>query len=294
MVDCRSWPNTGLSLKNCPNQSLIFSELATLKWLSWVIFCSVILSSCSSVLTEKEIGFIPLYRNDHFQYIPNETLNYEVHAGLLRVGEVKIWVEPELQQIHQKTCVQIKAEAASRKGLAFISKIRHNWSAWIDTGSGRTLKMDRSVVENGYFADQVVNFFPDSNLITQQANHKEGKPISRFRSQPDQMYDLMNVIWQFRYTNFEKKGVGDTLQYLAFFDGQWLWFKVRYGGTKPIKSGKKKLMAHRLQILGIHSQYLRGENPVEVLLETSLGRKPLLIKISSYLGSLEVRLKSGI
>lgn len=244
--------------------------------------------ACSSVHNENEIRQLPVYKNEHFEFIPGEVLEYKVEAGLLRVGSVRVSVAGGIDSTWGKNCVHITADASSRRGLAFISKIQHHWEGWIDTASGRTVRMYRSVVENSYHAEQDVRFLAEKNHISQQALHKEGKPTTIFAAKPDQMYDLINVIWQFRYTDFDRYKIGDTLRFLAFFDSQWLVFNVRYTGIKPCKTDGKKLDAHTLQLLGVHSQYLIGENPVEIFLEAGQARRPLKVKVASYLGALEV------
>ena len=259
---------------------------ALLPVLLGTIFCR-----CSSVLTENDITSIPVYSNENFKYIPGEILDFEVEAGLLRVGEVRMEVRTNIDTIQGKGCAVIIASAASRKGLAFISKIKHNWTSWIDTSLGRTLQVEREATENNYQTAQKVWFYPDSQIVFQKETDHSTKPPFRAKVKPNQMYDLINVIWQLRYTKFENYKPGDTLRYIAYFDRQWLHFNVRYKTIANWKSGRRKTKAMVLQILGVHSRYLRGENPVEVWIESTSQRKPLKIRIASYLGSLEVKLK---
>ena len=268
------------------NPITVCSKPPTFLW-----FLLILLSSCSSKNAEKEIAQFPVFESIHFKAIPGELLEYEVSAGLFDVGEVSIRVGDSLEKIDNKTCFRIEARANSKSGISWISKIRHDWTSWIDSGNGLSVRLSRDVIENGYRARQVSRFLPDSQYIAQQDLHKEGKPIRIFPSRPDLMHDLVNVIWQLRYSPFEENKVGDTLKYLAFFDSQWLLFKVKYAGIKEIKKKKDIIRFFILYPIGIDSKYLRGENPVEIWIESGPERRPFRVQVSSYLGRLAVRLK---
>jgi len=256
-----------------------------------LLLAGFLIVGCSSENAEKEIALFPIFESLDFKAVPGEKLVYEVSAGLFDVGDISIHVRDSLEKIGLQTCFRIDAKANSKSGISWVSKIKHDWSSWVDTGTGRSVKMTRNVTENGYKAQQETYFYPDSQSITQRDLHKEGKPFRNFKARPDQMQDLVNVIWQLRYTPFEDSKQGDTLKYLAFFDSQWLLFKVRLAGMKEIKKGKTRRKYFILWPIGIESKYLKGKNPVEVWIEADARRRPYRVQVSSYIGQLAVRLK---
>lgn len=253
----------------------------------------IFFSSCSSTIQEDQISQIPITQTTHFTYFPNEVLHYEVDAGFFRVGNLDVRASEDTVLLPGKTLARIEAEAHTRNGISFLSKNDHLWQAWIDTGNGLSVKTYRKVRENNYRGEFNIEFFPDSNQIRLQKLHKPDKPVRKYSCRPDQMTDLVNMIWRFRFTKLENKKAGDMLKYFCFFDGEWLAFTVEYQGVKTIKWNRKKVNTHAFNILGIHSRMLVGENPVSVFIETNPQRRPLLVKISSYLGSLTVELKGG-
>ena len=257
----------------------------------WIILITVI-CSCSSENAEKEVALFPIFESLDFKAFPGEKLVYEVSAGPFDMGDVSIQVGDSLEHIGNQSCFKIDAKASSKSGISWISKIKHDWSSWVDTSTGRSVKMTRNVTENGYRAQQETYFYPDSQSIIQHDLHKAGKPFKIFKARPDQMRDLVNVIWQLRYTPFEDSKQGDTLKYLAFFDSQWLVFKVRYAGMKEIKKAKSKRRFFILYPIGIDSKYLKGKNPVEIWIESDIRRRPYRVQVSSYVGQLAVRLKN--
>jgi hypothetical protein len=260
---------------------------------AWILFIIPgVFCGCSSENAEKEVALFPIFEALDFKAVPGEKLIYEVSAGLFDVGDVSIQVRDSLEKIGQLTCFRIDARASSKSGISWISKVKHDWSSWVDTSTGRSVKLKRDVTENGYRAQQETFFWPDSQSIVQYDLHKEGKPFKTFKARPDQMRDLVNIIWQLRYTPFEENKQGDTLKYLAFFDSQWLIFKVRLAGMKEIKKAKSKRKFYILYPIGIESKYLKGKNPVEVWIEADPRRRPYRVQVSSYIGQLAVRLKN--
>ncbi len=177
----------------------------------------IFLTGCSSKNSEKEIEQFPVFESHSFKAIPGEKLVYEVSAGPFDVGDISVFVRDAIEKVGQLSCFRIDARAGSKSGISWISQIKHDWSCWVDSAPGVPLKI--------------------------------------FNAPPDRMKDLVNVIWQLRYTPFEESKIGDTLNYLAFFDSQWLLFKIRLAGVKIIKKKKNSFRYFVLVPLGIESKY---------------------------------------
>jgi len=152
--------------------------------------------------------------------------------------------------------------------------------------------MHRKVQENKYRAEQDMWFYPDSNFVVQQELHKQGQPKKTFPMEPNRMSDLVNTMWKLRYTPFDDRKTGDTLHYASFFDGEFIVLKVKYGGVKNMKWKGTVFPCYVLYPTGLQSRYLRGKDPSEIWIEKGDRRRPLKIKVSTYLGNLSVYLKS--
>jgi hypothetical protein len=256
------------------------------------VFFFFILSACTTHKEGSEIDRLPLYSTDRLVVIPGETLEFDAKAGFVSMGTIFLKVFPGMEEMGGKTCAHIQATATSRSGVSWFSVIRHHWDSWIDTSSGRSVRMVRNVQENKYHSEQELLFFPDSNRIVQTELHKPGRPSRIFPADPLKMSDLVNTIWKFRYTDFDAYPPGDTLRYASFFDGEWLVFEVRYGGIKSLKIKGKRKDCYVLFPVGISSSYLRGRDPAEVWIEKGRLRRPLKIKVSTYFGNLHVDMKN--
>lgn len=165
----------------------------------WILVVQLLFSSCSSTLKEDQISQIPITQTSHFTYFPDEVLHYEVDAGLFKVGNLDIQVSQDTIIQPGKSVAMIQAEAHTRKGIAFVSKNDHLWQAWIDTANGLSIKTYRKVRENKYQGEFLTDYLPDSSKIKLQRLHKEDKPIRGYDCRPDQMTDMVNMIWRFRY-----------------------------------------------------------------------------------------------
>lgn len=256
-----------------------------------LLFPLGLLLSCSAHKEGSEIGHLPFYETDRFVCIPGEKLTYTASAGLLKIGSMSMAVDTSVQKEGGKDCFHIRALARSNKGISWISQIEHRWDSWIDTANGLSVRMNRKVRENTYRAEQELKFYPDSQLITQRALHKPDKPVRRETSPPGRMNDLVNMIWKLRYTPFDKVRAGDTLQYPAYHDGEWIVLRVKYDGIRQRKS-KRFPSYHRLVPVGIENRYLRGEESTEIWIETGQARRPIKIKVATYLGNLSIDLDS--
>jgi len=281
-------------LKPFGNQVQFQSKVKMIKFSAFLLNVTlwIFLTGCSSKNAEKEIEQFPVFESHSFKAIPGEKLVYEVSAGPFDVGDISVFVRDTIEKVGQLSCFRIDARAGSKSGISWISQIKHDWSCWVDSASGRSVKMTRNVIENGYRSQQVSFFLPDSQIIKQYDLHKPGVPLKIFNAPPDRMKDLVNVIWQLRYTPFEESKIGDTLNYLAFFDSQWLLFKIRLAGVKTIKKKKNSFRYFVLVPLGIESKYLRGKDPVEIWIESDSRRRPFRVQVSSYFGQLAIRLKN--
>lgn len=256
-----------------------------------LLFPLGLLLSCSAHKEGSEICHLPFYETDRFVCIPGEKLTYTASAGLLKIGSMSMSVDTSVQKEGGKDCFHIRALARSNKGISWISQIEHRWDSWIDTANGLSVRMNRKVRENTYRAEQELKFYPDSQLITQRALHKPDKPVRRETSPPGRMNDLVNMIWKLRYTPFDKVRAGDTLQYPAYHDGEWIVLRVKYDGIRQRKS-KRFPSYHRLVPVGIENRYLRGEESTEIWIETGQARRPIKIKVATYLGNLSIDLDS--
>jgi hypothetical protein len=248
--------------------------------------------SCSqSHKNEQELGNYFFLQNQDFKVLPGEKLEYEVEMGPFTVGDISVEVLPFDTLKEQQGQVHFLAKAATRNGLSWISEISHVWNTWIDTATGFSRNAHRKVKENKYQIEQEVRFYPDSQLLVQRDLHRPDRPLKKFSAQPERMKDLINTVWQIRYTPFEEKKEGDTLSFLSFFDGEWMVLNLKYGGKMEQGKRKEKKTYFLLQPLNIHSRLLRGEMPVEIWIETEPRRRPIKIKVSSYLGNATVLLK---
>lgn len=255
------------------------------------LFLAVWLGACSTHKEKEELEILPVFQSDDWKMNPGEKLRYSARAGGLVAGYLDLEVRPAMEDTLGRTCAHIVAGASTRRGISWISKISHRWDSWIDTGTGRTVLMRRVVRENSYVSDQEIRFYPDSLKIVQKNLNRKGWPDKVVQAQPGQMTDLVNVIWKLRYTGFEKQAAGDTLRYLSFFDGEWLFLQVRYAGIRNLKWKGRKVPCFVLVPLGIRSPWLRGEDPSEIWIETAPSRRPLEISVSTYLASLRIRLE---
>lgn len=256
------------------------------------LFLAFLLFACSNHKEGSEIEKLPIYQTEKFVVVPGEKLEYEASAGVFKMGNLVLEVLQSNELMLGKVCTHIKANAQTRSGISWLSEIRHDWDSWIDTSNGISVRMHRKVQENKYRAEQDMWFYPDSNFVVQQELHKQGQPKKTFPMEPNRMSDLVNTMWKLRYTPFDDRKTGDTLHYASFFDGEFIVLKVKYGGVKNLKWKGKVLPCYVLYPTGLQSRYLRGKDPSEIWIEKGDRRRPLKIKVSTYLGNLSVDLKS--
>jgi hypothetical protein len=260
----------------------------------WYFFAFGLFISCSqSHKNEKELGQTFFFQNKDFKVLPGENLEYEVEMGPFTVGDVSVEVLPFDTLPKNKGLVHIIAKASTRNGLSWISEISHVWNSWVDTSTGLSHYTHRKVKENKYNIEQEVHFYPDSQMLVQKDLHRPDRPPKKFEARPVRMKDLINTVWQIRYTPFEEKKSGDTLSYLSFFDGEWIVLNLKYMGLNQVGKKKDKKSYFILKPLGLRSRLFRGEMPVEIWIEEAAKRRPARVKVSSYVGNATILLKGS-
>lgn len=253
-----------------------------------IILISTILTSCSGHRHESETGSMPSAFTGEFKAIPGEKLHYRAHMGFLRLGDLDLAVAPEKVLFSQTPCWRITADGASSSGYAWISVVEHRWESLIDTASGTSLFTRRAARENRYRVEEEIRYLPDSQAISVK-NIRKGTQ-KKYASSPAGMQDLINLMWKLRYSDFDSRQPGDTLNYLGFHDGEWLRFRMFYAGKKLLGKGKKAREVYELYPVGLATTFLRGENPAKVWIETAPGRRPLKARLETYFGNFTVDL----
>lgn len=260
-------------------------------WLNGLCFWILLLASCGSRNREESLSNLPVYQTSNFQYSLGEKLNYKVNLGLIHAGNLSLEVGKDCDTVEGKICLPIHASATTLNGIKWITKIKHDWHSWIDTGSGKTIKMLREARENGYRSREEVDFYTDPNAVFQKDLDEPAKPPFRADRRNRQQADLVNLIWKMRYTPFENMQVGEEVKYSAYFDKNWYYFHVKYEGIKELKWKGKKRKVFELVPQGTATRFLKGEEPARIYLETGAARRPLEITLATYFGKVAVELK---
>lgn len=260
-------------------------------WLACLGCWVLLLASCGSRNREESLSNLPVYQTANFQYSLGEKLNYKVNLGLIHAGNLSLEVGKDCDTVAGKICLPIHASANTLSGIKWITKIKHDWHSWIDTGSGNTVKMQREARENGYRSKEEVDFYTDANAVFQKDLDEPTKTPFRAERRNRQQSDLVNLIWKLRYTPFEKMEVGEEVKYSAFFDKNWYYFEVKYQGIRELKWNGKKHKVFELVPQGTAAKFLKGEEPAVIYLETNSARRPLEITLATYFGKVAMVLK---
>jgi len=248
----------------------------------------LVLFSCSGHKNESELQSEPWTVTGGFRLKPGEKLHYRAFMGPIRLGDVQLQVAEKADTIRGKTAFCIRADGKSAGGFSWISVVEHHWECWVDTSSGLSLRTRREARENRYRVREEINYFPDSSLIISR-NLNKGQ-LRRYPSRPGSMKDVVNLMWNLRYTDFEKFRPGDTLRYAGFHDGEWLSFRVCLAGKSYLGRGKNRKEVVELYPTGLATTFLRGENPARVWIEAVGSRRPLKAKLATYFGNFTVEL----
>jgi hypothetical protein len=257
---------------------------------SLVISLVAILSS-AFMFRDDEVVY-PVLPNSSFS--KGETLIYHANYGIFTVGECSTVIDPAVYTINNRACYKIDAYGKTGGLVAWITKVRDQWGAYVDTAALVTHVSYRKLKEGDYRRDELVNF-----------DHKERKAEVKVKDQktgiygnpklydvPNYVRDLVAGFMYLRVLKMSSLKKGDTISVAGFHEDKAYNLKIIFAGKETIKSKMGKVPCYKLVPIVPDNKLFDGENSVTTWISADKNQIPISIVAKMFIGSFTVELAS--
>jgi hypothetical protein len=233
----------------------------------------------------RELKELPVTPNTSFS--AGEELEYRVNFAFMTVGKAITRIDRKVYNIHQKACFKIDCYGETSDWISWVTRVKDNWGAYLDTTSLNTHVSYRKIREGRYRKDELVTF-----------NHKDLKAEVKVMNQetgvfenpqhyeiPKNAKDLVGGFMLLRVIDFKKVRVGDTLNISGFFEDTSYTLKVMYTGKETISTKIGKIPCHKLVPIMPDNKMFDGENSITAWISDDANKIPVKIQAKMFIGS---------
>lgn len=250
----------------------------------------IVLILASFTVAQKK-DFVPI-KNTSFG--TGEVLNYRVNFGFFTVGKASTIVEKKIFIMNSRPCYKVDGYGETLGFVSWITKVKDQWGAYIDTAALVTHVSYRKIREGNYKKDEIIRYDHDKLQAEVRVADKEtgiyGDP--KFYTTPDNVRDMVGGFLYLRVVDFSKYRKGDTLAISGFFEDTPYLFKIIYSGKDKVHTKVGVIPCHKLIPIMPDNKIFDGENSITCWISDDENRIPVKIQAKMFIGSTGVELTS--
>ncbi|MBL7862604.1 MAG: DUF3108 domain-containing protein [Cyclobacteriaceae bacterium] len=259
-----------------------------MKFLMKSFFLLIVLCSFTG---GKRKDFVPL-KNTSFGR--GEVLNYRVNFGFFTVGQASTVIENRIFNMNSRPCYKVDAYGETSGFVSWITKVKDQWGAYIDTAALVTHVSYRKIREGNYRKDEVISFDHDKKQAEVKVMNKETGVYEnpQYYETPENVRDLVAGFLYLRVIDFNKYDKGDTLTISGFFEDTSYNLRIMYYGKEKVSTKVGKILSHKLVPVMPDNKLFDGENSITCWISDDLNRIPVKIQAKMFIGSTGIELQS--
>jgi hypothetical protein len=242
----------------------------------------LIISFAAIASAQKKTELLP--RNQIFGY--GEQLDYKITFLGMTAGNAVTKVDTAHHKILGKNCYKIDVFGETSAWLSWVTRVKDNWGAYIDTTNMLTRASYRKIREAKYRKDEWVTFKHDvrkaSVQVVDKKTGKYGEP--KHYDIPENATDLVGGFMQLRFFDFDKTKKGDTLLIRGFFEDASYALKILYHGKEVVKTKVGKIPSHVLIPILPDNQLFDGANSITIWISDDKNKIPVKISAKMLVG----------
>lgn len=246
----------------------------------------VLLTAFSS---EKQKEFTAI-KNTSFG--KGEVLEYRVNFGFFTVGKASTVIEKSVFTRNDRPCYKVDAFGETLGFVSWITKVKDQWGAYIDTAALVTHVSYRKIREGNYKKDEMINY--DYNTLQAEvkvADRQTGKyGDPKYYKIPDNVRDIVAGFLYLRVIDYKKYKVGDTLAISGFFEDTPYNMKIIYSGKENVSTKIGKIPCHKLIPVMPDNKLFDGENSITCWISDDGNHIPVKIQAKMFIGSTGIEL----
>ncbi len=249
----------------------------------------IVLIALTSFSSDKRKEFTSV-RNTSFG--TGEVLDYRVNFGFFTVGQASTVVEKKIFNINSRPCYKVDAFGETLGFVSWITKVKDQWGAYIDTAALVTHVSYRKIKEGNYRKDEIITYDHDKLEAEVKVMNKEtgiyGDP--KFYKTPENVRDMVGGFLYLRVIDFSKYKKGDTLAVSGFFEDTPYNLKIIYSGKEKVKTKIGVIPCLKLIPIMPDNKIFDGENSITCWMSDDGNRIPVKIQAKMFIGSTGIEL----
>jgi hypothetical protein len=257
--------------------------------MNFLIKGCVVIVLMSAFAGEKKKDYIVL-KNTSFT--TGEVLDYRVNFGFFTVGKATTVIEKRIFTINARPCYKIDAYGETLGFVSWITKVKDQWGAYIDTAALVTHVSYRKIKEGSYRKDELISYDHDKLSaevkVMDQKTGIYGEP--KIYPTPENVRDLVGGFMYLRVIDFARHRKGDTLTISGFFEDTSYKLKIIYDGKEKVNTRIGIIPCHKLVPVMPDNRLFDGENSITCWISDDGNRIPIKIQAKMFIGSTGVEL----
>lgn len=227
---------------------------------------------------------VPRHRmltNNAFTY--GEVLNYRVHYGIINAAKIKLSVDNETFEIHDRQTYHLTADGKTLSTFDWMFKVRDHFESYLDMEYMAPIKYFKSVKEDSYSDVDLVFFDHDKQKL-------KGKKKSM--DCPAYVQDIIGAIYYARTINYSDAEKGQKYPIDVYLDQEIYNLEFKYIGKETIKSDVGKIRCIKIKPKVVADRVFKDDESITLWVSDDENKVPIRVEASLAVGSIKVDLTS--
>lgn len=263
-----------------------------LQWLGVLALAGVVCALAASQAPTRMHKEVPVTPNTSFS--AGEQLEYRVNFGVFTVGKAITKIDRQVHSIHQRACFKIDCYGETSDWISWITRVKDNWGAYIDTTTLNTRVAYRRIREGRYKKDELVTFNHEAQKAEVKVMNQETGVYgsAQVYDMPKNAKDLVGGFMLLRVIDFKRLRPGDTLTISGFFEDTAYNLRVMYTGRELVSTRIGNVPCHKIVPIMPDNKLFDGENSITAWISDDGNKIPVKIQAKMFIGSTGIELTS--
>lgn len=259
----------------------------------WVVAALAVVLTTTGFLADRQTTAPYMVKNPT-SFGKGEELEYKVSFGFFTVGKAITRIDSRVFHINSQPCYKIDAFGETSDWISWVTRVKDNWGAYLDTTTLSTQVSYRKIREGRYKKDELTNFDHSNQKVTVKVLNQETGVYEEKNKYdiPKNAKDLVGGFMLLRQIDFTKIHKGDTVVISGFFEDTSYYLKVMYKGKETIHTKVGKIPCNVMIPLMPDNKLFDGENSITCWISDDANKIPVKIQAKMFIGHTGLELVS--
>jgi hypothetical protein len=231
--------------------------------------------------SEKSNAPHRMLSNGAFTY--GEELNYRVHYGIINAAKIKLRVDNEAVEVHERQTFHLIADGKTLSTFDWMFKVRDRFESYMDMEYMAPVKFFKSVKEDSYSDIDLVFFDHDNKKIRGKKKNMDC---------PAYVQDIIGALYYARTLDFTSANKGQVFPIDIYLDQTIYNLEFKYLGKETIKSDIGKVKCIKIKPKAVADRVFKDDESITLWVSDDENKIPIRVEAELAVGSLKVDLTS--